>query len=73
MSDSWFNRDIPVCQQEKGTRIAMIYDCLQVTVCKCRELFSVLTQTYVCGIMKHKRTYVLCRGPKMGKPLNSNR
>ena len=43
MSDSWFNRDIPVCQQEKGTRIAMIYDCLQVTVCKCRELFSVLT------------------------------
>ena len=42
MSDSWFNRDIPVCQQEKGTRIAMIYDCLQVTVCKCRELFSVL-------------------------------
>ena len=52
MSDSWFNRDIPVYQQEKGTRIAMIYDCLQVTVCKCRALFSVLTQTYVCGIMK---------------------
>ena len=49
MSDSWFNRDIPVCQQEKGTRIAMIYDCLQVTVW---ALFSVLTQTYVCGIMK---------------------
>ena len=52
MSDSWFNRDIPVCQQEKGTRIAMISDWLQVTVCKCRALFSVLTQTYVCGIMK---------------------